>query len=40
MNYNEEQLRKIIAQMNVFSQHKKVMEEFLTPKKKNRKRKK
>lgn len=40
MNYNEEHLGKFIAQMNVFSQHKKVMEEIARPKRSNRKKNK
>lgn len=39
MNTNEEQLRKFIAQMNVFSQHQKAMDEFTWPKKKGKKKK-
>ena len=34
MNYNAEQLEKFVAQMNVFSQHQKVMAEFTKPEKK------
>ncbi len=37
MNYSEEQFKKIIAQMNVFSQHQKVMEESYNAKKRSSK---
>ena len=40
MNKNKEQLKKLIAQMNVFSQHKKAMEETTRPKKRSSKQKK
>jgi len=32
--HQEEQLRKTIATMNVFSEHKKIMAEFTSPQKK------
>ena len=36
-NHQNEQLDKLMAQMNVFSQHQKAMAEFTSPKKKVKK---
>lgn len=38
--HQEEQLRKTIAHMNVFAEHKKIMAETIRPKKRDSKRKK
>ena len=40
MNTNEERLNRFIAQMNVFSQHKKAMEETARPRKRSGKKRK